>query len=37
LQGWPAVTVSRGQVVVEGGEFHGRPGRGRYANRSFES
>jgi dihydropyrimidinase len=36
LQGWPAVTVSRGRVLVEGGEFSGRPGLGRYVNRSFK-
>lgn len=33
LQGWPVVTVSRGEVLVEEGEFYGRPGRGRYADR----
>lgn len=37
LQGWPAVTIGRGQVLVEGGEFMGRPGYGRYASRSYDS
>ena len=35
LQGWPAMTLSRGQVIVENEKFHGKPGRGRYARRSF--
>lgn len=37
LQGWPAVTISRGRVLVEDGEFRGRPGCGRYASRSFDA
>jgi dihydropyrimidinase len=37
LQGWPAVTINRGQALVEGGEFKGRPGCGRYASRSFDA
>jgi dihydropyrimidinase len=35
LQGWPVVTISRGEVIVENDKFYGRPGRGRYARRSF--
>jgi dihydropyrimidinase len=35
LKGWPAVTLSRGEVVCERGEVRGEPGRGRYlGNRS---
>lgn len=30
LQGWPRVVISRGEVIVEEGEFIGRPGRGEY-------
>jgi dihydropyrimidinase len=35
LRGWPAVTISRGEVIVEDDTFLGQPGRGRYAPRSF--
>ncbi len=35
MEGWPAVTISRGEVIVAGGEFLGKPGRGRFAPRSF--
>ena len=30
LQGWPEVTISRGQVIVQNGEFLGKPGRGQF-------
>jgi dihydropyrimidinase len=30
LQAWPAVTLSRGEVVWDGQAFIGRPGRGRF-------
>ncbi len=35
LRGWPAVTISRGEVIVENDTFHGQAGRGRFARRSF--
>lgn len=35
LRGWPAVTISRGEVIVENDQFLAQPGRGRYAPRSF--
>ncbi|MBS1252733.1 MAG: D-hydantoinase [Anaerolineales bacterium] len=34
VAGWPAVTISRGEVVVENGEFHGVAGRGRFVARA---
>jgi len=30
IRGWPALTLSRGEVVWEGGQFLGRPGRGEF-------
>lgn len=33
VTGWPAVTISRGEVVSSGGEIVGRPGHGRLASR----
>lgn len=33
LRGWPRVVISRGEVIVEEGEFIGRPGRGEYLAR----
>ncbi len=30
IKGWPAVTLSRGEVVWADGEFRGRPGHGRF-------
>ena len=27
VKGWPVVAISRGAVLVENGEFHGKPGR----------
>lgn len=37
LQGWPAITISRGEIIVENGKFLGEPGRGKYAHRKFSS
>lgn len=33
LHGWPRVTLSRGEVIVEEGRFTGQPGRGRFVAR----
>ncbi len=33
VQGWPLVTISRGEVIVDGGVFVGESGRGRYVAR----
>lgn len=33
VTGWPAVTISRGEVVVRDGEFHGTAGRGCFVER----
>jgi dihydropyrimidinase len=33
VTGWPAVTLSRGEVVFENGTVVGRPGRGRFVKR----
>jgi dihydropyrimidinase len=30
ISAWPAVVISRGSVVVEGGELHAAPGRGEF-------
>ena len=37
VTGYPVVTVSRGEVIVEEGHFVGRPGRGRFIPRGAES
>jgi dihydropyrimidinase len=37
IQGWPAVTISRGEIVVERGEFLGEAGRGRFVARRFRA
>jgi dihydropyrimidinase len=34
LHGWPVMTIARGEVIVEGGRFVGRPGRGRFLARA---
>ncbi len=34
LQGWPEVTISRGKILVEDGEFMGEAGWGRFVNRT---
>jgi dihydropyrimidinase len=36
LHGWPETTISRGNIVVENGEFRGRQGQGRFVVRRFE-
>lgn len=36
VRGFPATTVSRGEVIVEGGAFVGAPGRGRFLERGYE-
>lgn len=33
VRGWPVVTLSRGEVIVDHGEWLGRPGRGRFVRR----
>ena len=33
FRGWPVMTISRGEVVAEGGKLVGEPGRGRYLRR----
>lgn len=35
LQGRPVMTVSRGEIIVENGQFLGQRGRGRYLHRHF--
>jgi dihydropyrimidinase len=37
ITGWPSVTLSRGEVIVEDGAFRGEAGRGRYAPRGYDS
>jgi len=37
LTGWPAVTISRGEIIVENDEFTGTPGRGRYVRRAVRN
>lgn len=34
LVGWPVITLSRGQVVVQDGEFKGQAGNGRFIHRT---
>ncbi|HEX9925815.1 MAG TPA: dihydropyrimidinase, partial [Anaerolineae bacterium] len=34
LQGWPSITISRGEVIVKDGQFLGRAGRGQFLKRS---
>jgi dihydropyrimidinase len=33
VRGYPVTTISRGEVIVAGGEFAGAPGRGRFVER----
>lgn len=33
VTGWPAITISRGEVVFENGTVVGRPRRGRFVKR----
>ncbi len=35
LRGWPETTLSRGEIIVEGGQFTAAAGRGRFAARNF--
>ena len=35
VSAWPCMTVLRGKVVVENGEFHGSPDDGRYLLREI--
>ena len=35
LHGFPVTTISRGEVIVDGGSFVGAPGRGRFIERGF--
>jgi len=35
LKGYPVKTISRGEVIVENGEFTGHPGRGRFLKRGL--
>jgi dihydropyrimidinase len=37
LIGWPAITISRGEIIVQDDKFLGEPGRGKYAQRKFAS
>lgn len=32
-QGWPVMTISRGEIIVREGVYTGRPGRGRFVRR----
>lgn len=33
MRGWPTMTISRGEIIVEGGECTAQPGRGRFIPR----
>jgi len=35
LQGWPRITISRGEIIVRDGEFLAHPGRGVFAERDM--
>ena len=35
LTGWPVVTISRGEIIAENGEFRGEAGRGRFIARKL--
>jgi dihydropyrimidinase len=37
VHGWPIATISRGEIIVENGQFLGRPGRGRFITRTLSS
>lgn len=30
VKGWPAITLNRGEVVWQDGQFRGQPGRGQF-------
>jgi dihydropyrimidinase len=36
LSGWPEMTISRGEIIVEDGQFRGQEGRGRFVARRFD-
>ena len=36
LNGWPLMTISRGEIIANEGEFLGQKGRGRFVARRFE-
>ena len=36
LHGWPETTISRGEIIVEDGQFIGQAGRGRFVRRNFD-
>ena len=36
IEGWPATTILRGNVVVENGEFKGAPGGGQFLRRKVD-
>lgn len=36
FSGWPVVTLSRGQIIVQDGQFKGSAGYGRYAKRAYD-
>jgi dihydropyrimidinase len=35
VRGFPVTTISRGEVIVAGGEFVGDSGRGRFVERGY--
>ena len=35
FRGWPVMTISRGEIIAEGGKLVGEPGRGRYLRRQI--
>jgi dihydropyrimidinase len=37
VEGYPVVTIGRGEVLVEDGELQVEPGRGRFVERSYEA
>jgi dihydropyrimidinase len=37
VKGMPDVVLSRGQVIVEGAKFHGKPGQGSFLKRAMYS
>ncbi len=37
LQGWPRVTINRGEIIVQDGEFLAKAGRGRFVSRRYDS
>jgi len=34
-QGWPTYVISRGEIIVQDGELHAEPGRGRFLKRKL--